>query len=93
MRSLPPLSKRVIGEIMTARSEPHPPWAKKRLAVAVLLAQRMTTVAQIMEVAKVSRQTVFTYRDKLKRGGIAELLFRRKPSGRPRIPYLSLIHI
>jgi len=85
MRSLPPLKDRVVLEIMIAWREPHPPWAQKRLSVAVLLAQRMSTVAQIMEAAKVSRQTVFTYRDKLKRGGLTELLMRRKSPGRPRI--------
>jgi transposase len=44
--------------------------------VVRLIAQHEHTVAEIMQIADVSRQTVFTYRDKVVAGGVAELLKR-----------------
>ena len=49
-----------------------------------LIAQHEMTVAEIMRVADVARQTVFTYRDKVVSGGVARLLQRgRAPGKRP----------
>lgn len=42
-----------------------------------LIAQHEMTVAQIMKVADVSRQSVFTYRDLVRKGGVAALLTRK----------------
>ncbi len=47
----------------------RPDWARRRLLVVRLIAQHELTVAEIMKVADVSRQTVFTYRDKVVAGG------------------------
>ena len=54
------------------------------MLVVRLIAQHELTVAEIMKVADVSRQTVFTYRDKVVAGGVAQLLARGKaPGNRP----------
>ena len=83
-RQLPQLPPKIVAQVFEAAAGEHPPWARKRLNVAMLLAQRVLTVAEIMEAAGVSRQTVFTYRDKLLKGGVTALLRRRKPPGRPK---------
>ena len=49
-----------------------------------LIAQHEHTVSQIMKIAGVCRQTVFTYRDRVVEGGVKALLHRdwngaRKP--------------
>lgn len=59
-----------------AWGQPQPDWARKRLLVVRLIAQHEHTVAEIMKIAGVSRQTVFTYRDKLVAGGVEGLLQR-----------------
>ncbi len=46
----------------------------KRLLVVRLIAQHNHSVAQIQEIAGVSRQTVFTYRDKVISDGVKDLL-------------------
>lgn len=54
-----------MAEIEKAWARPQEEWARKRLLVVRLIAQHELTVEQIMKVADVSRQTVFTYRDKV----------------------------
>ena len=60
------------GGVGRAQSE----WARQRLRVVRLIAQHELTAAQIMRVCDVSRQTVFTYRDKVVAEGVAGLLRR-----------------
>jgi transposase len=50
--------------------------------VVRLIARHELTVAQIMKVADVSRQTVFTYRDTVVSGGVEALLMRGSAPGR-----------
>ena len=64
-RNLPELGQAVVAEIEEAWVRPQEEWARRRLLVVRLIAQHELTVAQIMRVADVSRQTVFTYRDKV----------------------------
>lgn len=80
-RTLPRLGETVVAEIEAAWGKPQPDWARRRLLVVRLIAQHELTVAEIMRVADVSRQTVFTYRDKVVAGGVAELLQRGKAPG------------
>ena len=75
-RKLPELGEQVVADIEAAWAKPQEEWARKRLLVVRLIAQHELTVAQIMKVADVSRQTVFTYRDKVVEGGVAALLQR-----------------
>jgi len=83
-RTLPKLGETVVAEIETAWAQPQPDWARRRLLVVRLIAQHELTVAEIMRVADVSRQSVFTYRDKVVTGGVARLLERGKaPGNRP----------
>jgi hypothetical protein len=65
MRALPKLGQEIVEQIEEAWSLPQPDWARKRLLVVRLIAQHEHTVAEIMKIAGVCRQTVFTYRDKL----------------------------
>ena len=81
-RKLPELGEALAGEIEAAWAKPQEEWARRRLLVVRLIAQHELTVAQIMRVADVSRQTVFTYRDTLVAGGVAALLTRRWAPGR-----------
>lgn len=81
-RKLPHLGEKLAGEIEAAWAKPQEEWARRRLLVVRLIAQHELTVAQIMRVADVSRQTVFTYRDTLVAGGVAALLTRRWAPGR-----------
>ena len=81
-RKLPALGEAVVGEIEKAWAQPQADWARRRLLVVRLVGQHELTVAQIMKVADVSRQTVFTYRDKVVAGGVAELLRREHRGGR-----------
>ncbi len=64
-RKLPQLGEELVKQIEAAWAEPQADWARKRLLVVRLIAQHELTAAQIMRVAGVSRQTVFTYRDKV----------------------------
>lgn len=73
-RTLPTLGEELVAQIETAWAQPQPDWARRRLLVERLIAQHELTVAEIMKIADVSRQTVFTYRDKLIAGGVAALL-------------------
>lgn len=83
-RTLPQLGEALVREIEAAWAQPQPDWARRRLLVVRLIAQHELTVAEIMRVADVSRQTVFTYRDKVVAGGVAGLLARGKaPGNRP----------
>ncbi len=65
-----------MAEIEAAWAQPQADWARRRLLVVRLIAQHELTVAEIMRIADVSRQTVFTYRDKVVTGGVAGLLKR-----------------
>jgi transposase len=82
-RKLPELGHQLVAEIETAWAQPQPDWARRRLLVVRLIAQHELTVAQIMRVADVCRQTVFTYRDTVVAGGVAALLTRGAAPGRP----------
>jgi transposase len=75
-RTLPKLGDDLVLQIEQAWEQTHPDWARKRLLVVRLIAQHHHTVAEIMEIAGVSRQTVFTYRDKLTGEGLHSLLKR-----------------
>ena len=75
-RKLPELGARVVAGIEAAWAEAQPDWARRRLLVVRLIAQHELTVAQIMRVADVCRQTVFVYRDKVVAGGVPALLRR-----------------
>lgn len=84
-RTLPKLGEDLVTQIEHAWNQTHPDWIRKRLLVVRLIAQHQHTVAEIMRIAGVSRQTVFTYRDKLVADGIESLLKRnwagaRKPA-------------
>ena len=80
-RYLPKLGEAVAAEIEVAWAQPQPDWARRRLLVVRLIAQHELTVAQIMRVADVCRQTVFVYRDKVVAGGVAGLLRRGHAPG------------
>jgi len=80
-RNLPELGQAVVAEIEEAWVRPQEEWARRRLLVVRLIAQHELTVAQIMRVADVSRQTVFTYRDKVVARGVAGLLQRGHGGG------------
>ena len=83
-RKLPELGPELVAEIEAAWARPQADWARRRLLVVRLIAQHELTAAQIMRAADVSRQTVFTYRDKVVAGGVAALLQRGKaPGNRP----------
>ena len=71
----------MVAEIEAAWARPQEEWARQRLLVVRLIAQHELTVAQIMRVADVSRQTVFTYRDKVVGDGVAGLLQRGHGGG------------
>jgi transposase len=75
-RTMPVLGKELVEEIEAAWDKLQPDWARKRLLVVRLIAQHHHTAAQIMEIAGVSRQTVFTYRDKVVAEGVDGLLSR-----------------
>ena len=81
-RRLPELGEAVVAEIEQAWAQPQPDWARRRLLVVRLIAQHQLSVAEIMQVADVARQTVFTYRDKVVAGGVAELLRREHAGGK-----------
>jgi len=76
-RKLPPLGQELVGEIEDHWNRTQPDWARKRLLVVRLIGQHEHTVAQIMKIAGVCRQTVFTYRDKVVTDGVEALLKRR----------------
>ncbi|WP_414662711.1 helix-turn-helix domain-containing protein [Horticoccus sp. 23ND18S-11] len=85
-RTLPKLGEEVVAQIEAAWTQSQPDWARRRLLVVRLIAQHELTVAEIMKIADVSRQTVFTYRDKVVAGGVAALLQRGKaPGNRPAV--------
>lgn len=81
-RKLPDLGAKLVAEIEAAWNEPQEEWARRRLLVVRLIAQHELTVEQIMRVAEVSRQSVFTYRDTLVGGGVVALLRRKRAPGR-----------
>lgn len=76
MRTLPKLGKEIVEQIEAAWRLPQEDWARKRLLVVRLISQHEHTVAGIMKIASVCRQTVFTYRDKVVAGGVKALLQR-----------------
>ena len=87
MRTLPKLGREIVEQIEEAWGQPQPDWVRKRLLVVRLIAQHEHTVAEIMKIAGVCRQTVFTYRDRVTAGGVKALLQRdwngaRKPTVR-----------
>ena len=87
MRTLPKLGEKIVEQIESAWVEAQPDWARKRLLVVRLIAQHEHTVAEIMKITGVSRQTVFTYRDTVVGQGVEGLLKRgwagaRKPAVR-----------
>jgi hypothetical protein len=71
----------VVAEIEAAWAQPQADWTRRRLLVVRLIAQHELTVAEIMRVADISRQTLFTYRDKVVVGGVSGLLTRGKAPG------------
>ena len=81
-RKLPELGAKLVAQIEAEWVKPQESWARKRLLVVRLIAQHELTVAQIMRVADVSRQTVFTYRDTVMTGGVEALLARSWAPGR-----------
>jgi hypothetical protein len=81
-RKLPLLGPQLVADIEAAWAQPQPGWARRRLQVVRLIAQHELTVAQIMRVTDVCRQTVFTYRDTVVTGGVAALLARGAAPGR-----------
>ncbi len=81
-RKLPELGAKLVAEIEAAWTQPQEPWARRRLLVVRLIAQHELSVEQIMRVAEVSRQSVFTYRDTLLAGGVEALLSRKWAPGR-----------
>ena len=81
-RKLPELREKLVAEIETAWKQPQEEWARKRLLVVRLIAQHELTAEQIMQVAEVSRQTVFSYRDTVVERGVAALLQRKWAPGR-----------
>jgi transposase len=76
MRTLPKPGKEIVQEIEEAWRQPQEDWARKRLLVVRLIAQHEHTVAEIMKIVGVCRQTVFTYRDKVVKEGVKGLLQR-----------------
>jgi transposase len=87
MRTLPKLGQEIVEQIEEAWRLPQEDRARKRLLVVRLIAQHEHTVAEIMKIATVCRQTVFTYRDKVLSDGVKGLLKRdwagaRKPTVR-----------
>ena len=87
MRTLPKLGQEIVEQIEEAWRLPQEDRARKRLLVVRLIAQHEHTVAEIMKIAAVYRQTVFTYRDKVLSDGVKGLLKRdwagaRKPTVR-----------
>lgn len=81
-RKLPDLGAKLVAEIEAEWAKPQEAWVRRRLLVVRLIAEHELTVEQIMRVAEVSRQTVFTYRDTLLAGGLAALLSRKRAPGR-----------
>ena len=69
-RTLPALGTQLVIRIEDEWEKPQPDWARKRLLVVRLIAQHKHGVAQIAEIAGVSRQTVFTYRDAVVAEGV-----------------------
>lgn len=87
MRTLPKLGEDIVEQIEAAWKLPQSDWARKRLLVVRMIAQHEHTVAEIMKVVGICRQTVFTYRDKVMSEGVEGLLKRdwngaRKPAVR-----------
>lgn len=70
------MGEAIVKQIEEAWRQPQEDWARKRLLVVRLIAQHELTVAKIMQIAGVSRQTVFTYRDKVEAEGVCGLLKR-----------------
>jgi len=83
MRTLPKLGQANVEKIEEAWKRRQPDWARKRLLVVRLIGHHEHTVAEIMKIADVCRQSVFTYRDKVVRDGVEGLLSRKKQKGRP----------
>jgi transposase len=81
-RKLPDLGEALVAQIEAEWARPQQDWARQRLLVVRLIAQHELTVAQIMKVADVCRQTVFTYRDSVVSGGVEALLERGSAPGR-----------
>lgn len=76
-RTLPALGEELVKQVEEAWDCPQPDWARKRLLVVRLIAQHNHSVAQIREITGVSRQTIFTYRDKVVAEGVEGLLTRK----------------
>ena len=86
-RKFPLFGPELVQEIESAWREPQADWARRRLLVVRLIAQHELTAEEIMRAADVSRQTLFTYRDKVVGQGVGGLLRRnwkgaRKPAVR-----------
>lgn len=81
MRTLPRLGSDLVEEIEKAWEKPQPDWARSRLLVVRLIAQHEHSVAEIMKIAGVCRQTVFTYRDTVVAKGVTGLLQREHGGG------------
>jgi len=81
VRTLPRLGSSLVEEIEKAWEEPQPDWARSRLLVVRLIAQHEHTVAEIMKIAGVCRQTAFTYRDTVVTQGVKGLRQRGHGGG------------
>lgn len=88
-RTLPKLGEKLVEQIENVWQQTHPEWTRKRLLVVRLVAQQNHSVAGIMNIARVSRQSVFNYRDKLVEEGPEELLKRDWAGGRKLIHRLG----
>lgn len=82
-RKLPELGQELAADIEREWEKPQEDWARKRLLVVRLIAQHEPTAGQIMKVAGVCRQSVFTYRDIVVEAGVEALLKRDYSPGRP----------
>ncbi|MCW1925001.1 hypothetical protein OKA05_20735 [Luteolibacter arcticus] len=60
-RKLPALGKELVDRIEEAWQQPQADWARKRLLVVRLIALHQSSVAEIMTIAGVCRQTVFRF--------------------------------
>jgi transposase len=75
-RSLPALGEELVMQIEEAWHKPQLDWCRKRLLVVRLISEHQHSIAQIMEIAGVSRQSIFNYRDKVVTEGVEGLLKR-----------------
>jgi len=83
MRTLPKLQPMAVEQLEAAGQEKLPIWARNRLQVLLLVAQREMNAAEIAQVTGVCRASVFNYITVFQAGGVAALLQRNFSPGRP----------